>query len=83
MIVKEVVQLARELETYDRLRDGLLKTDEGKFALIYGKDLVGTFPTEMDAVTEGYGRFGKVPFLVKQIVELEAPKPLVSNLLDV
>jgi hypothetical protein len=27
----------------------------------------------MDAIADGYRRFGNVPFLVKQVVEVETP----------
>jgi len=37
----------------------------------------------MDAITERYRRFGNVPFLVKQIVSVEAPLNFMSTLLGI
>lgn len=75
--------LERELATYEKNRDRLLAAAEGKFALICGEEVSGVFDTEMDAVSEGYNRFGNVPFLVKQILQVEVPLSFTSNLLGV
>jgi hypothetical protein len=55
----------------------------GKFVLIKDDAIVGTFETFNDAVNRGYEEFGNVPFLVKEIVEIETPIELVSNLIAV
>jgi hypothetical protein len=62
--------LEKELETYrERLLSLLLQ--EGKFALIHGGEVVGTFDTYSDALNEGYKLFKLDPFLVKQIQAVE------------
>ena len=73
--------LENEVTTYEQNRERLLATAEGKYVLIRGKDVSGTFETEMDAITEGYNRFGNVPFLVKQVLQIEIPVSFTSNLL--
>ena len=75
--------LEAELEIYGQHRDSLLSTAEGKFALIHGDELAGVYESEMDAIAEGYRRFGNVPFLVKHIVRIETPVSFVSGLLRV
>jgi len=73
--------LGKELETYEARKSELLGKAKGKFALIKDDQVVGIFDTDLDAIHQGYDRFGNVPFLVKQIVELEVPMEFTSNLL--
>jgi hypothetical protein len=74
--------LATELQTYEQHRDELLSTAEGKFALIHGSEVVGAYESQMDAITEGYKRFGNVPFLVKQVLKVEIPLNFSSHNLE-
>ncbi|OGQ75972.1 MAG: hypothetical protein A3G40_06945 [Deltaproteobacteria bacterium RIFCSPLOWO2_12_FULL_57_22] len=75
--------LDAELKTYEENRDQLLGTAEGKFVLIQNNQVVGLYDSKMDAIAMGYQQFGNVPFLVKQIVKVEAPQNFTSNLLGV
>ncbi len=75
--------LEKELETYERQRAELVGKAQGKFALIKDEQVVDTFDAESDAIRAGYERFGNVPFLVKQIVEIETPENFTSNLMAV
>ena len=76
-------RLATELKTFGTNLPVLLGASEGKFVLIRGEEIVGVFDTQMDAVSAGYGKFGNVPFLVKQILKVDMPVGFVSNLLAV
>lgn len=58
--------LAAELEVFKANLPNLL-ADEGKFALIVGKELVGVFSSYDDALKIGYEKAGLKPFLVKKI----------------
>lgn len=58
--------LEKELDTYETLLP-TLKADEGKFALINGTELIGTFDSYEDALNIGYEHCGLRPFLVKRI----------------
>ena len=78
-----VTLLAEEAATYARHRDELLGTDSGKFVLIKEKEVIGVFNAQLDAIRVGYERLGNVPFLVKQIVQVEVPQDFTSNLLGV
>lgn len=63
--------LEKELSYYNSIRDDLIKNHEGKFALIKGETLVGTFDRAESAYTEGVKLFGNQAFLVKQILREE------------
>jgi hypothetical protein len=48
-----------------------LLPEEGKFVLIRGNEVAGTFDTYADALSEGYKLFKLKPFMVKQIEAIE------------
>lgn len=73
--------LEKELRTFESHREGLKARAMGKFALVSGGELVDVFETENDAIAQGYKRYGNVPFLVKQIVEVDAPLDFTAKLL--
>jgi hypothetical protein len=75
--------LSKELKTYEANLESLLGAHEGKFILIHGDRVLGTFDGQMDAITRGYRELGNVPFLVKQVVKVDAPLSFVSNLLGI
>ena len=75
--------LGTEIQTYEQQRENLLGTSEGKFVLIHGTQVIGIFDAKMDAIAAGYQQFGNVPFLVKQILRIEAPLNFMSNLLGI
>jgi hypothetical protein len=59
--------LAVELAFFEQQRAQLLKDHRGKFALIRGSELIGTFDTDETAYVEGVKRFGRTPFLIRRI----------------
>jgi hypothetical protein len=66
--------LERELATYAaKLPE--LSAQQGKFVLVQGADVVGTFDTYGDALSIGYERFRLERFLIKQVGE----KPLIRR----
>ncbi len=75
--------LEKELKTYDQQRERLLGSAEGKFVLVKDNNVIGIYDSKMGAIAQGYQQFGNVPFLVKQILKIETPQNLVSNLLGV
>ena len=70
-----------ETNTYEQHKEKLLGTSEGKFVLIHGSDVVDIYDSKWDAIRQGYKQFGNVPFLVKQVVEVETLQNYTSNLL--
>ncbi len=75
--------LMQELETYRRERERLLARARGKYVLISKAEVLGIFDTEQDAIRQGYQQLGNVPFLTKQIVEIEPVQQFVSQMLDI
>ena len=64
--------LAEELETFECNKLGLLKDgNEGKFVLIKGSNVIGVFESDLDAIYRGYEKLGNVPFLVKEVTQIE------------
>jgi hypothetical protein len=62
--------LERELETYHDVLPSLAE-EEGKFVVIQGEHVAGTWQTYEDALKAGYDQFGLTPFMVKQILTVE------------
>lgn len=76
------VALEREISTYNKHLENLLASDEGRFVLIIGDEVKGTFASYEDALQEGYRLAGvNNPFLVKALTRLEGAayftRPLV------
>lgn len=64
------MSLEKELETYNKMLPQLLQ-DEGKYALIFKANLIGTYGTYEDALKAGYEKAALEPFLVKKISSVE------------
>jgi hypothetical protein len=79
----EASALEHELRTYSSHRRELLARGQGKWVLIHGDRVLDIFDTQMDAISRGYRELGAVPFLVKQILQVEEPEFIVSNLLTI
>ena len=62
--------LEKELETFKRILPTLLG-EEGKYVVISGEEIVGTFSAYDDALASGYEKCGLKPFLVKKIQAIE------------
>jgi hypothetical protein len=75
--------LRKELETYGTQKSELIGKSKGKFALLKDDQTIDVFDAKIDAIRQGYERFGNVPFLVKQIVEVEIPQNFTSNVLGI
>jgi len=75
--------LEKEQAAYEEHKTELLGRAKGKFVLIKDNKVEDVFDSNMDAIRQGYERFGNVPFLVKRIQELEKPLDFTSNLLGV
>jgi hypothetical protein len=63
--------LETELARYEVLKAELLKHYEGKYALIIGSDLLGTFDHPDEAYNFGIKKCGNVPMLIKRITQQE------------
>jgi hypothetical protein len=61
----------REEVAYARERERLIQKHLGEFVVLYQDELLGPFATYDQAIREGYGRFGDVQIVVKQVEEAE------------
>lgn len=59
--------LEREIATYERLRDSLEAEHHLKWAVIHGETHVGTYADFQKAAEEAVRRFGRGPYLIRQI----------------
>lgn len=59
--------LAQERKLYEQLRPELEAKAKGQWALIRDKEFVGTFPTFEAAAKEAVRRFGRGPYLIREI----------------
>ncbi len=61
-----------ELDTFNQALPSLLGAEDGKFALVVGDKVVGTYESYADAVQDGYKEVGlDKPFLVKKITVVD------------
>jgi hypothetical protein len=65
--------LADETQFYREKKEELLRTAEGKFALIKGREILGTYDSPDRAYAEGIARLGNVPMLIVQIRRDDQP----------
>ncbi len=65
--------LCEEIKFYDENKEKFLKNHTNRHLLIKGKELIGNFSDRNAAITEGVGRFGHEPFLVRLTGE-DTPK---------
>lgn len=61
--------LETEIEFYNAHKKDWLQHYEGKFALIKGTELLGTYTTWQQAFDDGVEKLGNVPFLIRQVQE--------------
>lgn len=60
-------ELSKQISAYNQMRD-LLETDHfGKWAVFYNEQLVGTYETVENAVSTATQKFGRGPYLIRQI----------------
>lgn len=67
--------LSEERKAFKKMRDELEATAKGKWVLFYKSDLIATFDTFDAAATEAVRKFGRGPFLIRQIGAPETVLP--------
>ncbi len=71
--------LEEERKYYGENRTEWLQRFGGRIVLVRGRELIGVFNTDDEAIAEGARRFGLTPFLVR-IVELSEPEVMIPAL---
>ena len=61
--------LDREIAVYERERERLEREHRGKFVLVRGDEIVGTFDTFQAAADEAVRRFGRGPYLIRRVFD--------------
>lgn len=79
----DLEKLKTELAFFKSQEEQWLSIYEGKYALIKGQALMGTFTTLEEAYVAGVSKFGTEPFLVKQIVKNDPSEELTSHFANV
>jgi hypothetical protein len=64
---KNMADLQDEIIAYDRMRGDLETRSLGKWAVVHDRQLIGTYDSLDDAAQEAVQRFGRGPFLIRQI----------------
>ena len=62
-----MAQLAKDIEAYDRIRDDLEAKHDGEWVVIHDQQLVGTFLSLQAAAELAVQRFGRGPYLIRQV----------------
>jgi ABC-type uncharacterized transport system ATPase subunit len=62
-----MAELKHELAAYQRMQADLESSSLGKWVLVYDEKLVGTFDTFDVAAKEAVRRFGRGPYLIRQV----------------
>lgn len=63
--------IKQEIKTFSANRKSLVAKDRGRYVLIRKDEIIDIFDSEDEGITAGYERFGNVPFLVKEILEVD------------
>ena len=71
--------LCEEIRYFNESLENWIKQYPGKVALVKGKELIGIYDTEDEALAEGARRYQLQPFLVRRIV-LDQPDVTVPAL---
>jgi hypothetical protein len=66
-MVARMSELSDDIAAYEMIRADLESERLGKWVLVHGKELQGTFDTFDEAAREAVHRFGRGPYLIRQI----------------
>jgi hypothetical protein len=66
-MVARMSELSDDIAAYDIIRADLESERLGKWVLVHSKELQGTFDTFDEAAREAVHRFGRGPYLIRQI----------------
>ena len=71
--------LKKEKATYANMRTDLERDHFGEWAVVHGEELIGTYETFQDAAIDAGLKFGRGPYLIRQVGDL--PERLPSAVL--
>jgi hypothetical protein len=62
-----MAELRDEIAAYDAMRADLEAKFLGRWALVHDRELIGTYDSFDDAAKEAVHKFGRGPYLIRQI----------------
>ena len=72
-----MLDLSRQIAAYEKIQSDLETDYFGKWVVFYDEELVGTHDTDREAVGTAIERFGRGPYLIRQVGVMPVP-PLAS-----
>ena len=72
-----MLDLSRQIAAYEKIQSDLETDYFGKWVVFYDEELVGTYDTDREAVGTAIERFGRGPYLIRQVGVMPVP-PLAS-----
>ncbi|MFI5364366.1 MAG: hypothetical protein ACHQ4J_01970 [Candidatus Binatia bacterium] len=67
--------LDTEIRAYETKREELERHYKGKFVIFHGEDFIGAFDSLDTAAEEAVRRFGRGPYLIRQVGVPPSPVP--------
>lgn len=59
--------LDKEIEAFEKMKSELIQHHLGKFVIIHNQILAGSFDSFDNAAEEAYSKFGRGPYLIRQV----------------
>jgi len=77
-----MAELDREISAFETMRADLENRHMGRWVVIFGERLIGVFPTFDDAAKDAVQKFGRGPYLIRQVgaPPITMPASVVFNL---
>lgn len=62
-----MTSLKKQMEAYERMRNDLELEHFGEWVVLYDEELIGTYESFEQAAEDAVRRFGRGPYLIRQI----------------
>ena len=72
-----MIELSRQIAAYEDMQPMLEMDHFGEWVVFYDEELIGTYESDQDALNDAVCKFGRGPYLIRQIGSLPIP-PLAS-----
>ena len=69
MVAERRREIEQNFQAFEGLVASLLPGRKGEFALLHARELIGVFPSAIDAMTEGYHRFSDGLFSIQRVID--------------
>ena len=71
--------IAEEIAAYEKMRDDLEANHLNEWVVIYKGELIGTYLDFQEAAADAVQRFGRGPYLIRQVGVEEVMRPSFSR----